>query len=227
MRRIYIIYFCVLWSALTVRSQSFMIDPGKTMITNLDTMVMAHYNGFEIVNTGSVNLNLTWTLLLQDTLKDCEFDLCNSGNCFNTLPLSGTLPVITPGAMRFLFFHTFTGRTYGTNKLKYLLQNGSLQSDTLTYIVNVTNASSIKEYNAGNSITFFPNPTTGILEFDNSGNEIVKLTVYDISGKEVKKLKANEGRTVVDLSSFPNGEYIIRAIGSTGTSHIQKIIKKD
>lgn len=54
-------------------------------------------------------------------------------------------------------------------------------------------------------ITFYPNPTTGIIYFSESVKDIV---IYDMLGKEI--LRINTPSEQVDLSHLLNGTYIIK-----------------
>ncbi len=67
------------------------------------------------------------------------------------------------------------------------------------------------------TISIYPNPTSGLINLEFTGastslnaSSIQKLTLYDITGKQlVEKLEVNQHETI-DLSGFTNGIYILR-----------------
>ena len=68
-------------------------------------------------------------------------------------------------------------------------------------------------------ITFYPNPTTGVLYFSESVQDIV---IYDMIGKEI--LRINTPSEYVDLSYLVNGSYIVEI--NNGRVHQTIIIDK-
>lgn len=59
-------------------------------------------------------------------------------------------------------------------------------------------------------IKLYPNPTTGIINFEFAQNNINKITVSDITGKQVIEKTAFNKNAMIDLSSIANGIYIIK-----------------
>jgi len=79
-----------------------------------------------------------------------------------------------------------------------------------------------------NSISIFPNPTTGLIRIENTEYSIQNVSVYDIYGREVGSviLRGVEGKqTEVDLSTQAQGIYIIRVSTDKQTIR-QKVIKQ-
>ena len=92
-------------------------------------------------------------------------------------------------------------------------------SDTLSKIPITTNVHSITE---SIQSLFFPNPTSGILNFQNEiGN--LNLSIYNIIG--VKVFEKNIKNNSIDISFLSNGEYFL-VINSNKKMYTQKIIKK-
>jgi len=207
--------FVLIFSCFFIYGQTYSIV-SKTYVNTMDTSKLEYSKGIEIVNTGSINLNFTWELLLKDTLFDCEFDLCNSGICYDVLPPSGIMPTIEPGAKGWLKIHMFTGKTPGINTIKYLLK-GNTTSDTLTFKIIVEIPTSIKEQNreAGH-LFLYPNPAKdyALLGIKLSDPSIVDIAVFDITGKIVynnKSLKIAGGQNEIKIntSEFATGTYNI------------------
>jgi len=205
----------LIFSGIFIYGQTYSIV-SKTYVNTMDTSQLDYSKGIEIVNTGTANLNFTWELLLKDTLFDCEFDLCNSGICYDVLPPSGIMPTIEPGAKGWLKMHMFSGKTSGINTIKYLLK-GNTTNDTLTFKVIVEIPTSIKNQNKETSRLFlYPNPAKdyALLGIKLSNPSIVDIAVYDVTGKMVynnKSLKIAEGQNEIKIntSEFATGTYNI------------------
>jgi hypothetical protein len=196
-------------------SQTYTFSPSNVFYTHLDTSELV-YRGIEITNTGSTNLDLTWELILKDTLLDSEFDLCNSGICFNTLPVSGVMPTMHPGEVGFLKMHMFSGRTMGLNTIKYILKNGSTRIDTLTYFVTVGNITGIKNINnLKDKVVVFPNPasTEAFIRLDLVSLSEVSVSVLNVFGQTIQSEKQigvfGENKIPLNTKSLSNGIYSI------------------
>ncbi len=59
------------------------------------------------------------------------------------------------------------------------------------------------------SISIYPNPTSGALNFDLANNRIQKLSVSDITGKILIEKTAVQQNETIDISNFVNGIYIV------------------
>lgn len=80
----------------------------------------------------------------------------------------------------------------------------------------------------GRKITISPNPTEGILTIEIGNLESVyncKLEIYQISGSKLLSTRVQEEMTSLDISSYPNGMYIL-VITIDGETTTWKIIKK-
>lgn len=68
------------------------------------------------------------------------------------------------------------------------------------------------------SISIYPNPATSTITLSGINGNVV---IYDIMGKKVKTMDISEGFATIDVSSLPNGLYIIHA-GTASTKFIKK-----
>lgn len=94
----------------------------------------------------------------------------------------------------------------------------------LHFYTNIFNSPlSNNEYNLtlSDKISIYPNPTKSILNFSEKVREV---TVYDLSGRIMKTVKTT--LNVLDISSIPNGNYILKVVTEKGEKFIKKIIKK-
>lgn len=77
-------------------------------------------------------------------------------------------------------------------------------------------------------LNLYPNPTSGIVSFDNSDNRFEKLEIYNYLGQNLfKKQLGNSNTENIDLSSFQSGVYLLKFKNTKGEISIEKIIKTD
>jgi hypothetical protein len=69
------------------------------------------------------------------------------------------------------------------------------------------------------NVNMFPNPTADFLSVRMNGNEESELTVLNTNGQVVNAQKFNGGYTTVDMSSLPNGNYIVQVKNASGTTN--------
>lgn len=199
-----------------VIGQSYNFNPNKTYTISLDTN-QNYYDGIEVLNTGSQNLNFAWKLVSTDTLIDSYFQLCNSGYCFLNLPTTGIMPTIVSGDKGWLKLHMYTGKTTGTNKIKYSLKNGSISVDTLTFIINVIGGiTAINELkNVKDKVVVYPNPSSSetTIQLNLLEPSDVIITSINPLGQGIYKEKTNCNAGLnnikIDTEQYPSGIYTL------------------
>ncbi|MDP4276598.1 MAG: T9SS type A sorting domain-containing protein [Bacteroidota bacterium] len=78
------------------------------------------------------------------------------------------------------------------------------------------------------NITVYPNPTKGTLVIDVIGlkeGETVQLLLFDPQGRQLLRGQGTAGSTRLDLSAYPTGWYLLRAIKKSEKIEF-KIIKE-
>lgn len=216
-----------------VYGQTYTFNPGKIYTITVDTS-QNNFGGIEVLNTGSQNLNLTWRLNFTDTLIDSYFQLCNSGICFLNLPNSGNMPTIVPGDYGWIKFHMFSGKTTGTNKIKYVLKNSSIQADTLTFIINVVaGATAVKELkNVKDNVILYPNPSSAetTIQLNLSEPSETSISLLNASGQCIYKTSSeyNVGNNLIflDTKKYPSGIYTITIITKNGIINKKLVVTK-
>jgi alpha-tubulin suppressor-like RCC1 family protein len=74
------------------------------------------------------------------------------------------------------------------------------------------------------ALSVFPNPANGILQFENNGNLLCNIDVFDAIGKQVYYLsETSEHKIFIDLSNNPKGIYFMKITASGKTLH-RKIV---
>ncbi len=68
-----------------------------------------------------------------------------------------------------------------------------------------------------NNSTVFPNPTSGIINYELIGSKIVEIRVMDIIGNTRYSKPVNSENGVLDLSFLPEGNYLLKMVGEERT----------
>lgn len=76
----------------------------------------------------------------------------------------------------------------------------------------------------GSSVSVYPNPVKDVLKVSFTGTPN-RISLYDLSGKEVYTVIPTGSSTEIGMSGYPRGAYIIRIVSSQGITS-QKIIKQ-
>ena len=67
-----------------------------------------------------------------------------------------------------------------------------------------------------NSVMVYPNPTTGMIQIQNSESRIEKVEVYDAYGKMLNVVNVNDNATAIDLSGYAAGTYFVKIMTENG-----------
>ena len=112
---------------------------------------------------------------------------------------------------------------------------GSLKSASIVKYDNIklTAIQTLPSYILSNNeylatkFNVFPNPATNVVNITNADNLYVEsVTVYDVSGKEIKKqVFANETNIQLNVENLVSGSYMLHLQTNEGTA-VKKIIKK-
>jgi hypothetical protein len=90
------------------------------------------------------------------------------------------------------------------------------------YTVNCNGVMGVEETLIAENISYFPNPTNNMLFIDSNENP-VKVSIYNVLGKEVISAKNSKE---IDVSGLPSGVYIIRiSVGDGVHQTNRKFIK--
>lgn len=91
--------------------------------------------------------------------------------------------------------------------------------DSVARTINVVG---INDYNVDDMVSIYPNPTSSILNIE--AENLVSISIFDMSGKIVYFADENCSTASIDLSGFARSEYMIKVETKEGTS-VKRIIK--
>lgn len=162
-------------------------------------------------------INLTWTASTNAT----SYDIYRNGNLYAS-DITGT---------SFLNTYLITAGTTYTYYVKAKNTAGTLNNSNGTLSVTATNCSAAKisedkEVKEVITLSFYPNPTDGMLNLEISKTEVQNMhyMIMDFNGRIIKEANLNEERTI-NLSQLPAATYFVRVIVD-GQEFVKQIIKK-
>ena len=91
--------------------------------------------------------------------------------------------------------------------------------DSVARTINVVG---INDYNVDDMVSIYPNPTSSILNIE--AENLVSISIFDMSGKIVYFADENCSTASIDLSGFANAEYMVKVETKEGSS-LKRIIK--
>ena len=99
--------------------------------------------------------------------------------------------------------------------------DGNNNEKELLYKLDLSTLSTSEFSNDKALISFFPNPTIDIVNFN---KELLGIQVYDISGRLV--LENKKSSNIYDISNLKSGNYIINGVTTDNKNFSLKLIKK-
>ena len=124
-----------------------------------------------------------------------------------------------------LTFEQYTYKNEGTgNKTVFIKVNGGVHTwyddahndidyttEIYKFFTGQENVPTNIESNVAENFSIYPNPAANIVNVITDRN--AELSIFNVTGKEVKHISANENTTSIDISELPNGLYFIVANG--------------
>src|SRR5690606_32804737 len=89
------------------------------------------------------------------------------------------------------------------------------------YTLDLTTLGNNGFNNQISEVTIYPNPTTGILNF-NSKSEIQNVVLFDLSGRKISEFNSSQ----INISSLPKGIYLVKISTKDGKTTTKKVVKK-
>lgn len=112
----------------------------------------------------------------------------------------------------------------GVGQLSCFFKNGTAfytNMDSITTCVP-EHFLKISELSLDHEISFVPNPTTGIINWNT--NEIQSVVISDLNGKQLIEVKFDVQTTQMDLNALPDGIYLAALMLNNGNSIQKRIV---
>ena len=162
-------------------------------------------------------INVTWTASTNAT----SYDIYRNGNLYAS-DITGT---------SFLNTYLITAGTTYTYYVKAKNTAGTLNNSNGTLSVTATNCSAVKiaedkEVKEVITLSFYPNPTDGILNLEINKTEVqnIHYVIMDLNGRVLKEANLEVERTI-NLSQLPSATYFVRVVVD-GQEFVKQIVKK-
>jgi hypothetical protein len=122
-------------------------------------------------------------------------------NSFNLTYLNGT---VIPDTLQIIFSASATRA------------NSRAGSTLLIDALAFTGINGIHEYTNSVKFSTYPNPSSAVLNLVTDSKHVDKLSILDITGREIEAVKITADHTMLNTSSYTAGVYIYTAMNSQG-----------
>jgi len=75
------------------------------------------------------------------------------------------------------------------------------------------------------TLTVSPNPTTGLVRID-SEKPLRRVTLTDLQGRVLMEELTEDSAVNINITNYPTGIYLIKAINCDGEEQVEKVVKK-
>lgn len=215
--------------------ESWNTIPKSTLITKPKTSYYIMKEGLTKFNTPAIAMRDSFTFInkqypvnitaVDGVLKN-DFDL--DGNLMIALitepATKGFAELYSDGSFKYSPYKNFND----IDSLKYCIYDGYSLSEPNTVVFNVKGATGIDDDPYSDSsydlIVVYPNPTSSVVNIKTK-IAFKNLMLFDSTGRMVYKIKYGKRSTELDISSLPNGTYIL--VGEAHDKFIStKILKQ-
>ncbi len=208
------------------KAQTYSISPAKT-VTFSAAFYSVTINDIYMVKTTGSTLSVTWERVSMNLPTGWDYSICDLGTCHPGLP-AGPITMNTSTsttAESFLGLNIDPANIVGTGTVVMRVYQTGFPSnaDTLTWIINA-GPTGVKENLLATKLNVYPNPATNVLNIDAIDLKISKATIKTIIGTEVMQLDLTSDNTSIDISSLPEGIYLL-TIESVDGKVTKRIIK--
>ena len=123
--------------------------------------------------------------------------------------------------------YTLTGLNANTQYDVQVIANcdNGLTSDASETIQFTTLIDGVNNYDLDNSISVYPNPTSGQFTIYNEQCTINSVDVYDVYGKLISTTKVEDTQVTLDINTYADGIYFARILTDKGVV-TKRIVKK-
>ena len=168
------------------------------------------------------NLNCRW--MIQPTGASTitlHFLSFNTESTYDIVKVADPVSAITLGTFSGSTIPADVTSTSGQMLVQFTTNTSNTADGWSAYYTSTTMG--VEEYNSANELALYPNPVTGNLQIETPNK--ARIEILDIQGQLLTTLAANNGRTNIDVSSFPNGVYIVEVKTAKGVS-VKRFVKE-
>ncbi len=173
------------------------------------------YVSFEVSRLENTEISINWTTAREHNTKHFEIQ-----RSLNKISWERVEKLEAAGrSAKYISYEVIDHYPYKVSSYYRLLSQNYNGAETIVPEVDLTGSASQQPFE------YYPNPVTGMLTVTGTGAELDALEMYDRSGKKIDleelSYQVSEMKIIFDLSSLPNGIYLMRSGNQTS-----KIIKQ-
>ncbi len=171
---------------------------------------------FTIENSGADNLELSGTpVVTVSGANASDFVVDQTSISSTVLPAETTT-----------FTIVFTPSASGSRIAEISINNNDADENPYNFTVTGNDSSNFVLENISDSIvSVYPNPTSGLVNFDFSENQVYNITITDITGKIVLIKNNPVNNETVDISNYSEGIYFV-SVKTNEQIITTKLVKK-
>ncbi len=194
----------------------------NTQTTNAITVTQAGSYTVTTTNANGCSANSTATVVTVNAVPVAAASLTNAititatpaGQTYQWINCTTNAPVAGATAA------TFTATANGSYKV--IVTNASGCKDTSSCVT--VSKVGLEDLDAASGINLYPNPSNGMVTITSDFAQVVNVTVFDASGKELIQKDHVSGESI-DLTKFESGMYIFKIRTSNGMSSHRVIVE--
>ena len=76
-------------------------------------------------------------------------------------------------------------------------------------------------------LRIWPNPASGFISADCGDMLPNTILLFDVNGRELRRISCNNNLAVISLVGFPAGTYLLKAVSSDGTTAVGRFVKAE
>ena len=194
-------------------------DPGLTIQPDEITITLNTTDN----RTGSVTLSMesssSAVTLFNNSIYDEDGERPDWVTC---TPVNDFLTSDVPRTIR-CDFNSYNSRDAVSRATLRIRHTGGEQLIPITMHVSSVGIPTVEQ---SRELKVYPNPTRGNVFIQNENAIIERVVVTDLYGRTVATIPVNDYQGTLDLSSMPNGLYLLRIEQVDGTHIMHKIIKE-
>lgn len=199
-----------------------------------DVTVFGDQNDAEIIsyanvtnNTGeSMNIKVRRNRIYMEPGSSSQF--CWAGLCYPPmLDESPGFQTLAPGetsASEDFSGHYIPNGAWGASQIEYEFFNADDETVSVKMMVTFSATVSGFEDNTAASFSMYPNPVQDQLTLE-ANSRIEKVSVFDITGKEVYSIPTDNNKVVVNVNFLERGIYLVKLETERGT-RVEKLNKR-
>jgi len=194
-------------------AQSYTNTPNDSV--NMEgVMEGLHTLSIQQINNTNDTITLQWQKVSENLPANWEASVCDNSLCNTSLVNVGVMNPIFGTDYGLLLLHITPHVNYGTAIIKYAVWDiaNASNKDTLTYILTVSETSSIAKNLFENSFQIYPIPASNFLNIKSNSENRFDYQITDIIGKLLLTGITIKDNTPIETEKFTNGNYFISVI---------------